>query len=347
MAFTRTDENDLLIPLHDGIHETPLWSTFVKRLRRRAQADAAVLVVRHAESAPRESLEISAFSPHFQRALLPFDPARLGSLRPGRIYGADDIEGGSALNLRIVRIGEPDSELIAWTMLVRTRDDFGAAAATLLAALMPHLQIALRTLGTFERERERTRAANAVSARLGVGWLAMDAEARVLDADPLADRVLRARLGMARLIGERLYVVAPKARSALARAASDFATRPDEPPRIVPLSVSPEQSLLVMPAGAERFPLVADAAMIGVVRAVPDAAPDRAALIAELFGLPRSEARLAAALADGASIAEAAKTAGITLETARNYSKRVYARTGARGQADLVRLILSSVAALG
>ena len=58
--------------------------------------------------------------------------------------------------------------------------------------------------------------------------------------------------------------------------------------------------------------------------------------LAELFGLLPSEARFALALARGLSIAEAAESLGLTLETARNYSKKVYAKMGARGQADLI-----------
>ncbi|MET0587942.1 MAG: LuxR family transcriptional regulator, partial [Novosphingobium sp.] len=34
----------------------------------------------------------------------------------------------------------------------------------------------------------------------------------------------------------------------------------------------------------------------------------------------------------------------LTQETARNYSKRIYAKTGANGQADLVRLMLTGLA---
>ena len=68
--------------------------------------------------------------------------------------------------------------------------------------------------------------------------------------------------------------------------------------------------------------------------------------IAQLFGLRPSEARLALALSRGLSIADAAHALGLTLETARNYSKKIYAKTGTRGQSDLVRLILTSVLAL-
>ena len=43
---------------------------------------------------------------------------------------------------------------------------------------------------------------------------------------------------------------------------------------------------------------------------------------------------------------EAAEELGLTVETARNYSKKIYAKTDARGHADLVRVILSGVIAL-
>ena len=44
--------------------------------------------------------------------------------------------------------------------------------------------------------------------------------------------------------------------------------------------------------------------------------------------------------------AQAAIELGFTIETARNYSKRIYGKTDTRGQADLVRIILASVIAL-
>ncbi|MFD2136325.1 helix-turn-helix transcriptional regulator [Novosphingobium resinovorum] len=59
------------------------------------------------------------------------------------------------------------------------------------------------------------------------------------------------------------------------------------------------------------------------------------------------EAQLAIALNEGQSIAEAAENMGLTLETARNYSKRLYAKLGVRGQAELVRLVSDSVAVMG
>jgi len=64
-----------------------------------------------------------------------------------------------------------------------------------------------------------------------------------------------------------------------------------------------------------------------------------------LFGLSASEAVIAQVIAQGAGLEKAASASGLTLSSARTYLKRIYAKTGANGQADLVKLILSSPAA--
>jgi DNA-binding CsgD family transcriptional regulator len=46
------------------------------------------------------------------------------------------------------------------------------------------------------------------------------------------------------------------------------------------------------------------------------------------------------------TLAEAATEFGLTIETARTYSKDLYEKTGARGQPDLVRIVLRSVLAV-
>jgi DNA-binding CsgD family transcriptional regulator len=73
---------------------------------------------------------------------------------------------------------------------------------------------------------------------------------------------------------------------------------------------------------------------------------DRCDQLAQLFDLIPCEARLALALSRGMSIAEAAVELGLTIESARTYSKRIYAKTAARGQVDLVRFIHRSVLAI-
>ncbi|CAN5327400.1 helix-turn-helix transcriptional regulator [soil metagenome] len=70
-------------------------------------------------------------------------------------------------------------------------------------------------------------------------------------------------------------------------------------------------------------------------------------LIATLFDLSPSEANLAALLTQGLTLAEAAREAGLTESTVRSYSKKIFAKLGVSRQAELVSLILRSVAMLG
>jgi DNA-binding CsgD family transcriptional regulator len=60
-----------------------------------------------------------------------------------------------------------------------------------------------------------------------------------------------------------------------------------------------------------------------------------------LFGLTRAEASIAAELANGKSLYEIADLLEISRHTARNHLKRIFEKTGARRQADVVRLVLS------
>ena len=87
-------------------------------------------------------------------------------------------------------------------------------------------------------------------------------------------------------------------------------------------------------------------ALVAYVHGDSWSSADRCEQLGELFDLLPSEARLALALSRGASIAEAARDLGLSVQSARTYSKRIYAKTGARGQADLVRFIHRSVLAI-
>lgn len=67
-------------------------------------------------------------------------------------------------------------------------------------------------------------------------------------------------------------------------------------------------------------------------------------LLMSMFGLTVSESRLAAAMAKGLSLEEAAEECGITKATARTYLKTIFSKLGVTRQAELVRTILISLA---
>ena len=66
----------------------------------------------------------------------------------------------------------------------------------------------------------------------------------------------------------------------------------------------------------------------------------------QLYGLTRAESRLAAKIAEGRSLDEAAAVLNITTQTARSYLKCILRKTGTKRQVELVRLLLLSPAHL-
>jgi DNA-binding CsgD family transcriptional regulator len=132
----------------------------------------------------------------------------------------------------------------------------------------------------------------------------------------------------------------------IARAVSDLIGDPHARPRAIVLSRDPWLDMLLVGSSIRAGATRPAPTLVAYVHADHWSSADRCEQLGELFDLIPSEARLALALSRGMSIAEAAGELGLTVESARTYSKRIYAKTGARGQADLVRFIHRSVLAI-
>jgi len=76
----------------------------------------------------------------------------------------------------------------------------------------------------------------------------------------------------------------------------------------------------------------------------PQAPPER---LRRLWGLTPQEARLALLVTEGLSPKQAAERMGIAAPTARVHLAAVFRKTGARRQAELVRLVLASADSAG
>ncbi len=305
MAIARADETDLLIPLHEGVHDG--WRVFLARLQQRLRAGEAAIIVRSGDAVAR----FGVAGVVGEAGLDPW----LAGLRRGRVYAAS--ERGEKRPGRFVRADDV-SGVSAWLAVARDGREFSAADGALLGALAPHLAVALRTFVVLERARLREAVSAVVLGRAGVGWIAFARDARVLAASDVVTR-----------IGERLVGV----RSEEGAVVAAFCLAPGMPVA-VPLG---EGALLLVPG-------VGEVSAIGLVTHPRNRdGATQAEVLASLYGLAPSEARLAAAVAGGLSLAEAAVALGLTIETARNYSKRVFAKMRVRGQVEMVRAVLGGV----
>lgn len=65
--------------------------------------------------------------------------------------------------------------------------------------------------------------------------------------------------------------------------------------------------------------------------------------ICQVYGLSPSEIRVAALLAEGNSVTEAAERMRVKVPTLRTYLKQIFAKTGTARQGDLIRLLMTSL----
>lgn len=367
MQLTGADETDLLTALYDGAFDEPFWSTFLERLRSRIGADSAMILFRR-EELSNDFVEVRTSGAYpedlhrlYMNELYRLDPIPYLAMKPERVYALSEfvndnhagharfreeiIEQFGLRFARFVRVTEPGGAS-AWCIVTRGDRDFAARDGALLKALAPHLRIALRGLATLQRERLRAAISGDVVQRLNFGWLALDAGGHVVDMDGEAENLLqrsailrRARQG--RLMPAR--VAADRELSEVLRSVRDgTAIRP----RLIHLSDEPWLDMLVLPLKSEGTFQPGQPVATAYIQGDRQPGTERRDQLVRLFGLSQSEASLALALSRGKSIAQAAEELDMPLESARTYTKRIYAKTSTRGQADLVRLILASVVAL-
>ena len=358
MAFLSTDQRELYLPLMEGLLEDPPWQRFLANLLQRTGARRAALALappgsaepgltvradaaRAASDPPLDLVRLAALGlfpgiamrtarVYTLGEMLDFDrPAHLGAQRAA--LGAMRINHARAVHVAAASGGD------AWLLLTREREDLGAADSALLAALAPHLTAALTVRAALGRAELRAGIAESALVLLGIGEVAFTASGQVLAADPEAERQLAFRADPGPL--RRLQLL-PETARALEAACQALTEASSENRRLIPLGT---RHLLLRPA-----PSGSGAAVIGVIRSESSALPANAApILAAIHGLSPREAALAIGLAQGETILEAGGRLGLTPETARNYSKRLYAKTGTSGQAQLVARVLGSLAPLG
>lgn len=324
MPLTRTDENELLTALHEGALAPQPWASFASRLRARAGADVCRLLLRGQEGNDWSDGQRAVRPGANQDANAPL----WSELRPDRVYAAQELGLEKAFG-RYLKVHA--GEVALGIALERHAVDFTARDAALLAALAPHASIALRVFATLHHAVDRARAASHAATMAGLGWILLDQRGRIIATDVFASRLLAAGKSMHRAADGRLRCSDGAADAALNRS---LAGSDDE---AVWLSSDPPRQML---------PVHLNGRTMLVIQPNDDAGMRDPARLTALYGLSAKEAALTFALCDGATLSEAGATLGLTLETVRNYSKRIYAKTGARGQGDLVRLVLGGVAGL-
>jgi DNA-binding CsgD family transcriptional regulator len=365
LAAKSAKTSDLLLPLMNGAFETPLWSTFLEKLRLDTRADYTSLVFRPPGLPSNTVFHLFAgdrcppvIQQLYRDSFYKRDPTPYHGMSEGRVYALgellrndnpahaaylNEVMAPSGMNVaRMMRVVEPGG-VNAWLTITRRKQDFEPEDDALLKSIAPYLRSVLRSFVALERERTNAVLAGEAIQRLRFGWITLDAIGHVLEADAQG-RYILAKSGALRRDGHGFLRGASHSQGReIIEAIKTLASASNARPRAMILSRDPWLDMLLVPASRNSISARSVPAVVAYVHSDSSLASDRCEQLAQLFDLLPSEARLALALGRGMSIAEAAKELNLTVGSARTYTKKVYAKMGARGHPDLVRFVQRSV----
>lgn len=241
----------------------------------------------------------------------------------------------------LVAGGIEEGDKLPFISVGRTAEQqsFGSSDTGLLETLLPHLQRAIQLADMVDQLKARVKASATVLDLITVGVVIFDEHGERALANEAARKIFDCDAKILRqLSGE-----AAKMRDA---------SRPAN-------GKSPEARILHLPAQGGAHPLFA------IIWDLPDDGHDRRHNVAfivdpaqehniridqgalqRLYGLTSTEARVAALLAKGNSVAEIADFLGNTAYTIRTHLRHIFDKTGTARQVDLVHLLLRSLVAL-
>lgn len=214
------------------------------------------------------------------------------------------------------------------------RGVFEEAHQIQLTQWLPHLQRALQLMEQISGLQARTELLEAAGHHSGQAALALDSSGLIHQHDRQADNLLRAGHPVRSREG-RLCSADARQQAALQTAIERCARTGDVQSLRLPghsLTLSPLRSRTLL--GALHGPLLL--CLIAPLTSPRLPAPEQ---LVALFGLTAAEARLACAIASGASLDDYAEQHGVRLSTVKTQLQAVFAKTDTHRQNDLTRLV--------
>ena len=381
-----SDYEALLSLIYEGPLQEKPWQDFLPRLRSAMNAQVVSLVLRPPTTGdkgvilncrrPEPGDDSSQLADpgdweamHYQQQFFAIDP--FVNLPPGQVviqqelvpdeelleseYYLNYLQPIGLFHILGVDTIEPDG-MQARLRVARHRDEaaFGDEHKQLCGRLLPHLRRAIQLHARLIRtESERDLYAGAVD-QLAMATLILDERCRVLNYNSVAADILEQKDGLSlhtgtlavsdRQVNTRLQNMLEAAVAAQRSGTTGMARAL----RIPRPSGQPELGLVIRPVPQSEWAEGQSSPCIAVFVSDPQQRESASRqLLAELFALTPAESKVAIKLARGLSLSQVSEQQNISQHTARAQLKSIFAKTGATRQAELVRLVLKSVASLG
>ncbi|WP_116365175.1 helix-turn-helix transcriptional regulator [Parahaliea mediterranea] len=377
------DFEQLLGLIYDGPLEDRPWQSALPQLRERFDAQVASLVLRPPAqddnglilNSLRDGADESLADPNdweviaYREQFFALDP--FINLPLNRVVALEDMLDAQELEhsdyyrhyLQPVNLfhilgidtAEPGG-MVARLRFSRRRQDgaFDRQDRALLERIAPHLQRALHIHARLSRTTsERDLYAGAVN-QLAVATIILDETGRVLNTNALAKALLEERNGLlekdqhlqvgSRELNRRLQ----EALTTVIRAQQRGEASVVRALRVARSDGHADLGLVIRPIPSSEWGEGQASPCAAVFISDPELRESASQnTLGELFGLTPAEANLAILLSRGLSLAEVSEAQNVSQHTARAQLKSIFAKTGVSRQAELVRLVLKSVASLG
>jgi DNA-binding CsgD family transcriptional regulator/PAS domain-containing protein len=215
-----------------------------------------------------------------------------------------------------------------------------------IRVLAPHIRRAVSISDLIDARPFEANLLSATVDLLGVGIILVDAEGRVVHANPAASALskntgLRFEKGRLSFRGapwaDALETAIQRATAGPAAAASaGISIRRDDEPGL---------AAWVLPvANGLRSGVVGSAAHAAIfLKALDDHSPMSAEIFVQRYGLTPAECRVLLLLVQGMSVTELSDALGLAAGTTRTHLKALFAKTGTHRQPDLVRLAMTAM----
>lgn len=232
---------------------------------------------------------------------------------------------------------------------------YGPREIEFATRLLPHLQRATsihRRLHT--ADLQQAGAEQALDA-LAFGICLLDQRGNFTFMNRAAERLLGMRDGLALDAAGRLVASRPAERARLDRfvreacatGAGDIdGAGPAGGMQVARPSGRRAFTVIVAPLRLRESPLLPRVPVAVAFVSDTERDIDAASVLQEIYGLTRAEAVVATLLVDGLKVDEIVERLGVSTATVRTHVRRVLDKTEARGQSDLIRILLSGPGAL-
>ena len=218
---------------------------------------------------------------------------------------------------------------------------FGQADLKMLAALHPHLIRAFRLTEMFIGLENTANGVLSVFSRLAQPYILLDANGRILHANPSAESYL-VDDGRIAVRGNVLSAKSPRDAARLSHAIALASKTRGAMASSIELYSETNASVMldVVPVTSTRSELLGAHGRVAIC--ITDFAVRSRVSSARLvaaYDLTSAEARVAIALFEGAAVAEIARRFSVSISTIRSQLAATFEKTKTRNQADLIRLL--------